>query len=223
MVWVPLAAAGIGAIGSIASAWLNKPSEPKEPRRETRPPPQYTPKESKIQKRQRKLVDDLLYSLKHPDGKFSDLYEKPSDELFQKYYVEPAKARFENEIAPSIQQKYIATGQQRGSGLQGALSRAGIDMDQLLNQDYMRYQQDAMNRRTNAINSILGMGSGPTPQNIPQPQSNQIDYSTMNAIKQGAAGYLASDAFRDSIDNILDAFNDKNNQNDQDQRKGFQQ
>jgi hypothetical protein len=215
--WVPLATAGISAAGSILSGILNKPEPPIE-RRETRPPPQFTPKESKIQRRKRHLIDDLLYSLKNPDGKFSDLYQEPSEDLFQKYYVEPAKARFQNEIAPTIQQSYIYNGQQRSTGLQDSLTRAGIDMDQLLNQEYMKYHQDALSRRQSGINAILGTESGPIPQNIPQPGPQQ-DYSTSSAIKQSTAGYLSSDSFKNSIDDILKSFN---NQNTQDQRRGFQ-
>jgi hypothetical protein len=209
--WAPLAAAGIGAAGSMISSWLSKPEKPK---REKRAPPQFTPKETKIQKKKRKLIDDLLYSLKTPDGTFSELYE-PSEEVFQKYYVDPAKQRFQNQIAPAIQQKYIATGQHRGSGLEGALARAGVDMDELLNQQYMAYQQDTLNRRQNAMSQILGAESGPMPQNIQQPQQN---YSSSNAVKQGLSGYLGSDSFSKSVEDILSSF--KKDQTDT--RRGFQ-
>lgn len=212
--WGPI----IGALGALGSAWLSKPDEPKEPRREMRPPPQFTPKESKIERRKRKLIDDLLYSLKNPDGAFSDLYESDED-IFQKYYVDPAKSRFENEIAPSIQRKYIAMGQDYGSGLQDSLTRAGVDMDQLLNQEYMKFQQESLNRRQNTINNILGVPPGPTPQNIPQPQQSNVDYSTSGALKQGAAGYLSSDSFRNSIEDMLYSMNKSQRP---DQRRGFQ-
>jgi hypothetical protein len=216
--WVPIIGAGIGAAGSIISSWLNKPSQPKQ-RRETRPPPQFTPKETKIQRTKRKLVDDLIYSMKNPDGNFSDLYKQPTEEDFQKYYVDPAKSRFQNQIAPGIQERYVTSGQHRGSGLEGALARSGIDMDQLLNQDYMRYQQDSLNRRQQGINSIFGSENGPTPQNIPQPGPQQ-DYSTSSALKQGTAGYLASDSFRNTVNDILSSFNKQGD--GQDQRRGFQ-
>src|SRR3954471_24933150 len=81
------------------------------------------PKETKMQKTQRKLVDQLIASLSG-SGPFSDLFN--SDEsVFQKSFVDPAKSLFNNQIAPQIQQQFIASGQQRGSGLDDQLLRAG--------------------------------------------------------------------------------------------------
>lgn len=214
--WVPLAAAGIGAVGSIASSWLNKPEPPKPQIPSTTPPPQFTPKETKIQRKKRHLIDDLLYSLKNADGEFSDLYQ-PSEEGFQKSYIEPAMARFKNFTAPAIQQRFINMGMEGGTQMQDALTRAGVDMDQLLNQEYMRYYQGLQDRKMNTFNQILGADSGPQPQNIPQPQQPQQDYSTGSAIKQGLGGYLASDGFSKNIEDLLNSFKSTDNQT----RAGF--
>lgn len=117
-----------------------------------------TPKETKMQKTQRKLVDQLINSL-GGQGPYSSLYS--TDEgAFQKSFVEPAQSMFRNQIAPQIQQQYIASGQQRGTGLEDQLLRAGVDLDSMLNQYLYQSQQDALNRQQSTIGSILGQGAG---------------------------------------------------------------
>ena len=81
-------------------------------------------------------------------------------EAFQKSFVDPAKSMFSNQIAPQIQQQYIAGGQQKGTGLEDQLLRAGVDMDQLLNQQYMDYLNQGQNRMTNMLGGILSTGGG---------------------------------------------------------------
>ena len=104
-------------------------------------------KESKMQKTQRKLIDKLIGSL-NGQGEFSDLFDS-SPEAFQKSFVEPAQARFRNQTAPMIQQQYIESGQQRGTGLDDTLTRAGVDLDSMLNQYAYQFGQDSLNRKQN--------------------------------------------------------------------------
>lgn len=142
-------------------------------------------KESKMERTKRKLVDQLIASL-GGDGPFSDLFA--SDEAaFQKSFVDPAKSMFKNQIAPQIQQSYIASGQQRGTGLDDALMRAGVDLDQMLNQQYYGFTQDALGRKQNAIGNILGQPNG-TPPNS----------STGQDVMSSISGYLSSPGFADT-------------------------
>ena len=114
--------------------------------------------ETKIERQKRKLVDQLLSSLSG-NGPYSDIFS--DDEAgFQKAFVDPAKAMFQNQIAPQIQQSYIASGQQRGTGLDDQLLRAGVDLDQMLNKQYAEYQGNALTRQQNAMNAILGAPRG---------------------------------------------------------------
>lgn len=170
-----LVTAGIGAAGSIGGGILSRPGAQKE---------------SKIEKQRRKLIDDLIRSLSG-DGKYSDLYNV-DEAAFQKSYVDPAKFRFSNQIAPQIQQQYIQSGQQRGTGLDDQLLRAGVDLDQLLNSAYMEYIQQGLNRKQNTISNIMGVGGGAQP-----------GMSTGSAAQQAAGGYLTSDAFGDAINSIF--------------------
>lgn len=160
--------AAIAAAGSVAGGYLaNKGAG----------------KQSKMEKTKGKLVDQLLRSVQG-DGPYSNLFTANED-VFQKSFVEPAKARFRNQIAPQIQQSFIGSGQ-RGTALDDTLTRAGVDLDQILNQDYYKFQQDAQNRSTNVIGNILSQGNGTTPA-----------LSSGQALAQGGAGYLSSDSFQD--------------------------
>lgn len=105
-------------------------------------------------KKKLELIDQLLASV-NGNGPYSDLF-KTDEAAFQKSFVEPAKSLYKNQIAPQIQQSYIASGQQRGTGMEDQLLRAGIDLDQLLNQNYLNYSQLGQDRMSQVLNSILG-------------------------------------------------------------------
>jgi hypothetical protein len=143
-------------------------------------------KETKMEKTKRKLVDQLIASLTG-EGPFADLYSSDED-TFQKSFVEPAQKLFQNQIAPQIQQQYIASGQQRGTGLDDTLTRAGVDLDSMLNQHMYQFQKDALDRKQGTINSILRSGSG-------------ADNETTGAqdFLGGAAGYFSSSDFADQF------------------------
>lgn len=167
------------------------------------------PTETKMQKTQRKLVDKLLSSLQG-EGPFSDLFND-DPEAFQKSFVEPAQARFRNQTAPQIQQQYIASGQQRGTGLDDTLTRAGVDLDSMLNENMYKFQQDALNRKQNSINSILGSGSG-----APNETSGIQD------LLGGGAGYLSSSDFATQFKDYFKNTVNTTANDPQQPRKGFE-
>lgn len=165
-------------------------------------------KETKMERTKRKLVDQLLASLQG-GGPFSDLFNADYG-AFQKSFVEPAQSMFRNQVAPQIQQQYIASGQQRGTGLDDTLTRAGVDLDSMLNQQYYQFQQDALNRKQNSINSILGAGSG---------APNQT--SAGQDIMSGLSGYLQSPEFSDQFKDYFKNDNSTSS-NKPSERKGFE-
>lgn len=148
------------------------------------------PKETKMQKTQRKLVDRLIGSL-NGEGDFGNLFNVNED-MFHKSFIEPAQAKFRNQIAPQIQQQYIANGQQRGTGLDDTLTRAGVDLDSMLSQYLFQAQQNAQSRKQNSINSILGAGTG-----APNETTGIQD------VFSGLGGYLSSDNFSDQFTNLF--------------------
>jgi hypothetical protein len=166
------------------------------------------PKETATQEQRRNLVDELLSSL-GGQGKFGDLFNLDED-AFQKSIVDPAKSRFENQIAPQIQQGFIASGQQRGTGLDDTLSRAGVDLDQLINEQFLSFQEGGRNRQAGALNAILG-----------GPEGVQPGLSTSEKFRGAAGGFLGSDEFSSSISDILGNFIKKTDFDSESKRKGF--
>jgi len=151
-------------------------------------------KETPMQGKQRELIDQLLSSLKG-NGPYSDLYNM-DEAAYQKSFVNPMKQQFESQIAPQIQQSFIASGQQRGSGMEGNLTRAGVNMDQILNQNYAQMQQQANSNKMGAMNNILNQGAG-----------QQAPISNTQAIMGGLSGYLSSPGFGNDIGDIVGAYN----------------
>ena len=161
--------------------------------------------ETAIQKQQRNIIDQILAGL-GGEGQFADLFN--ADEgAFQRSYVDPSLRRFEKFIAPQIQQSYIQSGQQRGTGLQDTLTRAGVDLQSNLDEKYAGFQQDAMERQLRALSGVLGMDAG-----APRDQSRS------EAFGEAIAGYTAQPGFRDDVSNIFETLGfGKSN------RRGFSQ
>lgn len=118
---------------------------------------------STLDPQQQQLYKEYLSSLRG-DGPFSDLYGYDADAAnanFENMYSRPAYRSFQENIIPNI------TGQFRGNNLMNstyageALSRAGRDVQEGLDAQRanMIYQgnQEAMNRKQNAIDRILNM------------------------------------------------------------------
>ena len=134
---------GIGAAASVGGGYLASSG---------------TNKRTRTQKKNQRTIDDILAGIQG-EGPYANLYQM-DENAFQKSYVEPAKAMFENQIAPQIQQSYIANGMQGNTGMQDTLTRAGVDLDQLLNSAYMDYMQNALNRKQSGINQVLNADVG---------------------------------------------------------------
>ena len=174
MAWlIPLISAVISAGGAIGGGILGRA------------------KQTPIQRKQKELIDDLMSSLKG-QGAYSDLF-KTDEASFQKHYVEPMKNLFSNQIAPQIQQSYIYSGQQRGTGMEDTLTRAGVNMEDVLGQQYMNFQQSGQKNILDAIGKILGQGAGKESESVGQ------------GIMGGLAGYT-SGAFGGDIDRLLKSF-----------------
>lgn len=182
---VPLIAAGIGAAGSALGGILGRG------------------KESKLDKQKRYLIDELLASV-HGNGPYSDLF-RSSEADFQKAYVNPAKSIFRNQIAPQIQQSYIQSGQHAGTGLEDTLSRAGVELDELLNSQYLNYINQGNQNKLGVIGSILNQG------NLSQNQSRS------SGAGQGLSGFLQSDALGET----LKSFNNRKRETDDAAIAGF--
>lgn len=137
---------------------------------------------SPMEQKQENMIDELLRSLQG-NGQYSDLFNM-NEADFNKYYANPMKNRFNNQIMPMIQQGYLATGMQRGTGLDNALARAGMELNDSINQMYGQ-QRDSINaNRRNAMNTILG-----------RPAGQQASMSGWQGALEGMKGYLSTPRF----------------------------
>ena len=168
-------------------------------------------KRSKRQKQKDALIDDLIASVRG-EGPFTDLFEM-DEAAFQKSVVDPAMSRFKNQTAPQIQQSFVASGQHRGTALDDTLTRAGVDLDQLINQQYLEFQSQGRDRKGSAIDSILNQGDGP-----------ERKLSTGDKVREGGAAFLTGDSFEERLDRILDSASRGNSQNRRrdSSREGFE-
>jgi len=149
-------------------------------------------KETPIQRHQRSTIDQILQGVQG-QGPLAGLFQG-DEEAFDKSYVQPALSMFQNQIAPQIQQSYIAEGQQRGSGLEDTLARAGVDLEQMLAQQYGQFQQGAQNRAIQALGGTLGAGPGFQGQGERSPFIESL------------AGTLGTPGFQDELTSILKYF-----------------
>lgn len=193
MAFLPLITALISAAGSIGGGLLSRRGSEETP----------------IQGQQGDLISQIMASIQG-EGPFSDLF-KTDDETFQKSFVDPAQQRFRDVTAPGIQQQFIASGQQRGTGLENQLAQAGIDMDQILNQQYAGFQQQGQQNLMNLMSSVLGQGAGARPEQ-----------TFGQAAGQAVGGYFGSSGFESGIDSLLKAYTrPKINTGSESPREGF--
>ncbi|MEK9713880.1 MAG: hypothetical protein VW258_15050 [Thalassolituus sp.] len=143
------------------------------------------------QQRRQRILDELVRSLTGEGGSFDDLF-RLDDEAFQRSFVDPAKQLFRDQIAPEIQQSFIASGQQRGTGLDDQLTRAGVDLDQILNQQFAQMQENAMERKLRAL-GLAAQGESGVP----------ASESAFERFLKGAAGSLTSSSSGDQFGEVF--------------------
>jgi hypothetical protein len=156
------------------------------------------PKKTKVQQMKEMTMDDIMAGIRG-EGPYAYLFNLDED-AFKRGVSDPAMARFTNEVAPQIQQQYISTGQQRGTGMEDTLARAGVDLHQQINQQYWNAQQQVNQNKLGALNSSLSWQD-------PYAETGDI----WDKLKGGTAGYLLSDTAGKDIGNILSAYSDKYN------------
>lgn len=189
-----LLAAGIQAGGSLLSGYLAGNQEPRETSQTQTQT--YTP--TRIDRKKDRLIEQLLRGVSGR-GRFADLYS-PSEEVFQKSFVEPSLQRYENQIAPQIRQQYLNAGQEGGTAMEDQLLRAGVDLNSMLDEKYAGFYQDAQSRKQNAINSILGFSGTPgvrTTTSISNQPGSEGSWG------QATAGYLSSNNFADTLSRFM--------------------
>jgi hypothetical protein len=99
---------------------------------------------------QKDLLNDLIERVLSGQGFGLD------EQTFQESFTAPATQEFESQIAPAIQQKFIGAGAGRGSNLQDALARAGVNVQGNLARQRAELLNQALNRQLQGAQSALG-------------------------------------------------------------------
>lgn len=122
-------------------------------------------KRSTLDKRQKKLYKDQMSAI-YGKGPLANLYQfdpNATTQMFQDVYAKPAYQQFQEEVVPNITGSFRGKNLQNSSYLGQGLSKAGSDvqagLDRNLAEMLYKGQQDALNRRANAISGLQGMNT----------------------------------------------------------------
>lgn len=114
---------------------------------------------------QQRLYGDYVKGLRG-QGEFSDLYNfdaGQANDVFDKTVANPAYRNYQENIIPGITGNFRGKNLQNSSYLGQSLARTGRDVQEGLDAQRSKYifegQQNAQNRKGNAINSVLGMNT----------------------------------------------------------------
>ena len=123
---------------------------------------------------QRDLLNFLIQRAQSGQGGFGF-----DEDFFDQSFTQPAINEFQNTTVPAIQQAAIASGQQRSSGLNDVLARAGTQLQGQLSGQRADLLNQALNRQLQAASTALGT----------QPFINQF-----NPASQGALPFIGQAA-----------------------------
>ena len=151
MAWAPIVAAIIQAGGSYLSGRKNKGKDDK-----IKQTPNYTPEQQEYLKG---IISQLTQS--NPNA-FQYLNNILSDDPeAMEAFNAPAKQEFEEDIIPSILERFSTGGTRHSSGLNQALGRAGQTLATNLNAQRANLKQNAISQLLGYSN--LGLGQQNTP------------------------------------------------------------
>ena len=108
-----------------------------------------TPEQEQLQK----LITE---SISGGDNALSGLFGAFDQGEFDKGVTQPALKNFQENILPSLQEKFIAGNQVGGSGMQRAQNKAGVDLQSQLAQLMYQAQQQQKQNQMAGINTALG-------------------------------------------------------------------
>jgi len=132
-------AALISAMGSVAGGVLNR--DQGSPLTQT-------------QDKQNNIIDLIMQAIEG-QGPLAGLVQGDED-AFKKSVSDPLMNQFNNQTAPNIQQSFIKNRLQGGTGLDDALARSGIDVQDNINSQFMNFQQQGNNNLINLLQNALG-------------------------------------------------------------------
>jgi hypothetical protein len=105
---------------------------------------------------QEQLMKLITDGLSGGDNALSGLFGQFNQGEFDKGVTQPALKNFQENILPSLQEKFIAGNQVGGSGMQRAQNKAGVDLQSKLAELMYQAQQGQKQNQLAGVNTALG-------------------------------------------------------------------
>lgn len=102
------------------------------------------------------LMKLLITGLSEGKGQFADIFGPFNEQAFEKGVSQPALKNFQENILPTIQEKFIGQGQTQSSGFNRGLLKAGTDLQSQLAALLYNAQQQQQQNRLQGAQTILG-------------------------------------------------------------------
>ena len=105
---------------------------------------------------QEELLKLIKEGITSGEGPLKDIFGSFDPAAFEAGVSKPALKQFQEEILPTILQKYSGSGQAGGSGMERALGKAGTDLQSKLAELMYGAQQQQKQQKLAGINTALG-------------------------------------------------------------------
>lgn len=133
---------------------------------------------------------------------YQGLLKGYDEDLFQKGVVDPAMKQYENQVLPSIQQRFVDANAGSSSALNQALTQSATDLQGSLSGQRLQMQQGAQQNQLQVLAQLLGLTTARQYDPIVQGPSTGI---LPDLIKGGSAiGAAAIASSREVKENIKD-------------------
>lgn len=104
---------------------------------------------------QQQLMSLINEGLTTGEGPFGELFGNFDPKAFEEGVSKPALKQFQEDILPTVQEKFISGNQSRGSGIQRGSLKAGVDLQDKLAQLMYTAQQDQSKNRLQGLQTML--------------------------------------------------------------------
>jgi len=106
-----------------------------------------------IQKNQNNIIELIMQAVRG-EGPLAGLINA-DENAFQQSVANPLLNQFQNQTVPAIQQSFIKNRLQGGTGINDAIARSGINLQDMINKNLLDYQSSRENNLVNLLNAAL--------------------------------------------------------------------
>lgn len=125
--------------------------------------------------------------------------QEQMDDVFQKAYVDPAMKTYEQQVLPSIQQRFVDANAGASSALNQALAQSAGDLSTALGSQYGQLFQNQQQQQLQALNQFLPLMTGQTFSPMIQQQQGILGPLIQAGGQMGAAYMMSSKDVKENI------------------------